>query len=68
MLVYVDDLIITRDCKEKILQTKENLSVRFQMKELGQVKHFLDLEVDRTEEGIFLHQEKYFRDLLKKFK
>lgn len=67
VLVYVDDLIITGDYEEEILQTKENLSVRFQMKELGQLKHFLGLEIDRTQEGIFLCQQKYSRDLLKKF-
>ena len=37
------------------------------MKELGQLKHFLGLEVDRTHEGIFLCQQKYAKDLLKKF-
>ncbi|KAE8704364.1 PLAC8 family protein [Hibiscus syriacus] len=41
--------------------------VRFQMKELGQLKHFLGLEVDRTHEGIFLCQQKYAKDLLKRF-
>jgi len=40
VLVYVDDLIIIEDCENEILQTKENLSVRFQMKELGQLKHW----------------------------
>ena len=32
-LVYVDDLIITGDYSEEIQRTRENLSVRFQMKE-----------------------------------
>ncbi|KAL5580804.1 hypothetical protein UlMin_013246 [Ulmus minor] len=67
MLVYVDDLIITGDDEAKILRTKENLSVHFQMKELGQLKHFLGLEVDSTQEGIFLCQQKYSKDLLKRF-
>ncbi|KAL5769820.1 hypothetical protein ACOSP7_013974 [Xanthoceras sorbifolium] len=67
VLVYVDDLIITGDDVEEICRTKENLSVRFQMKELGQLKHFLGLEVDQTLEGIFLCQQKYAKDLLKKF-
>jgi hypothetical protein len=44
VLVYVDDLIITGDCEEEILLIKQNLSDRFQMKELGQLKHFLGLE------------------------
>lgn len=67
VLVYVDDLIVTRDCQEEILQTKENLSVRFQMKELDKLKHFLGLEIDYSLEGIFLHQQKYSRDILNKF-
>ncbi|XP_059290298.1 uncharacterized mitochondrial protein AtMg00810-like [Lycium ferocissimum] len=37
------------------------------MKELGQLNHFLGLEIDRTQGGIFLHQQKYSRDLLNKF-
>ncbi|KAL0420219.1 UNVERIFIED_CONTAM: hypothetical protein Slati_3044800 [Sesamum latifolium] len=63
----MDDLIITGDCEEEVLKTKENLSVHFQMKELGYLKHFLGLEVDHCEIGIFLRQQKYSRDLLKKF-
>ncbi|XP_068344148.1 uncharacterized mitochondrial protein AtMg00810-like [Pyrus communis] len=67
VLVYVDDLIITGDDEVEICRTKENLSVRFKMKELRQLKHFLGLEVDRTQEGILLCQQKYAKDLLQKF-
>ncbi|KAA3471522.1 Cysteine-rich RLK (RECEPTOR-like protein kinase) 8 [Gossypium australe] len=55
VMVYVDDLIVTGDWDEEILRTKRNLSVRFHMKELGQVKHFLGLEVDHGRDGILLH-------------
>jgi len=37
------------------------------MKELGQLKHFLSIGVDHNQEGIFFHQQKYSKDLLKKF-
>ena len=67
MLVYVDDLIITGDHEAEILQTKMNLSVRFQMKELGELKHFLGLEVEHTKEGLFLCQQRYAKILLQKF-
>ncbi|KAF8398519.1 hypothetical protein HHK36_017448 [Tetracentron sinense] len=67
VLVYVDDLIITGDDEEEIQRTRENLSVRFQMKELGELKHFLRLEVEHTQEGLFLCQEKYARDVLLKY-
>jgi hypothetical protein len=62
----VDDLIITGDDDGEIQRTRENLSVRFQMKELGELKHFLGLEVERCKEGLFLCQQKYARDLLKR--
>jgi hypothetical protein len=54
VLVYVDDLIITRDDEDEIRRTRENLAVRFQMKELGELKHFLGLEVDHVKDGLFL--------------
>lgn len=67
VLVYVDDLIITGDYSEEIERTRENLSVRFQMKELGELRHFLGLEVEHTKNGIFLGQQKYAKDLLKRY-
>lgn len=67
VLVYVDDIIITEDDTSEIQRTRENLSVRFQMKELGELKHFLGLEVERTKTGIFLGQQKYARGLIQKF-
>lgn len=54
VLVYVDDLIITGDDKEEIQRTKENLSIRFQMKKFGELKHFLGLEVEQSNKGLFL--------------
>ena len=38
------------------------------MKELGQLKHFLGFNIYWTQEGTFLHQEKYSKDLMKKFR
>ena len=67
VLVYVDDLIITGDDEDEIHRTRENLAVCFQMKEFGELKHFLGLEVDRVKDGLFLCQHKYAKDLLQKF-
>ena len=54
VMVYMYDLIITGDDEVKVHQIKENLAIHFQMKELGELKHFLGLEVDYTKEGMFL--------------
>ncbi|RLN29889.1 hypothetical protein C2845_PM05G00250 [Panicum miliaceum] len=67
VVVYVDDLIITEDYSEEIQRTRENLSDRFQMKELGELKYFLGLEVERTKKGLFLGQQKYAKDLLQRY-
>lgn len=64
MLVYADDLIIMGDYCEEIRRTKENLSIRFHMKELGELKHFLGLH---TKEGLFLGQQKYAKNLLQRY-
>ena len=37
------------------------------MKEFGELKHFLGLEVERTKEGIFLGQQKYAKNLLQRY-
>lgn len=67
VLVYVDDLIITGDNIHEIQLIRENLATRFKMKELGELKHFLGLEIEETKKGMFLGQQKYTRDLLKRF-
>lgn len=67
MLVCVDDLIITGDDYTEIKQIKENLSMCFHMKELGELKYFLGLKVDRVLKGFFICQEKYVKELLKKY-
>ena len=54
VLVYMDDLIITKDDIKEVHQTIEYLYICFQMKEHGELRHFLGLEIDRTNEGIFL--------------
>ncbi|KAA0035381.1 putative mitochondrial protein [Cucumis melo var. makuwa] len=67
ILVYMDNLIITGDHIDEARQIKQNLLVRFEMKELGELKHFLGLEMEYSEKGLFLGQQKYVKDLLQKY-
>ena len=62
--VYVDDIIITGDDEEEIKRVKGCLSKEFEVKDLGNLKYFLGIEVARTEKGISLCQRKYTLDLL----
>lgn len=65
--VYVDDLIIMGDDDEKISHMKANLSVRFQKKALGDLKHFLGLVVEYSKDGLFECHHKYAKDILEWF-
>ncbi|KAL4279785.1 hypothetical protein GQ457_03G014780 [Hibiscus cannabinus] len=47
ILLYVDDMIITKDNKVEISKLKNDLSTRFDMKSLGEVGCFLGLEIKK---------------------
>nr|KYP76233.1 Copia protein [Cajanus cajan] len=66
LIIYVDDMIITGDDSEEINRIQEQLNSEFEMKNLGELKYFLGIEVARSREGIFISQKKYVLDLLSK--
>uniref|UniRef100_A0A803LKW1 Protein kinase domain-containing protein n=1 Tax=Chenopodium quinoa TaxID=63459 RepID=A0A803LKW1_CHEQI len=65
VLVYVDDLLIIGNSKIETSKLKNLLSSHFHMKDLGDLRYFLGLEIDHTPQGIFVSQKKYVTDLLK---
>ena len=64
LAVYVDDMIVTGDDEAEIARLKEQLSKEFEVKDLGQLKYFLGIEIAHGEQGIVLSQRKYVLDLL----
>ena len=67
VLAYVDDLLLAGNDVAAIESVKRFLATQFHMKDLGEIRYFLGIEVDRTKQGIFLSQQKYVLDLLKEF-
>ncbi|CAL2263055.1 unnamed protein product [Prunus armeniaca] len=65
LIIYVDDMIITGNDADEMSKLQGNLTVEFEMKDLGDLKYFLGVEVARSSKGIFLSQHKYVLDLLK---
>ena len=66
LLVYVDDIVITRNDSKGILSLKSFIHNQFHTKDLGMLKYFLGVEVMRSKQGILLSQQKYELDLLSK--
>ncbi|GAU26480.1 hypothetical protein TSUD_294490 [Trifolium subterraneum] len=65
--VYVDDLIYTGNNQEMMDDFKRSMREKFAMSELGKMKYFLGIEVNQGKHGIFIHQQKYAYEILKRF-
>ena len=67
LLLYVDDLFLTREDK-LIIGCKKKMDVEFEMKDLGMLHYFLGLEVWQSPDEIFLNQGKYTVEILNRFR
>lgn len=56
LLVYVDDIIIVGPTSSIIDSVKTFLHSQFNLKDLGDLRYFLGLEIVRLKDGIFLTQ------------
>ena len=68
VVLYVDDLIFTRNDNLLIGEFKKAMKNKFKMIDLGLLKHFLGIEVKQMYDGIFISQKKYARKMLERFK
>ena len=66
--LYVDDLFLVGKKLGRIQEVKDGLSSQFKMKDLGEAKFLLGIEIRRQPNGdVFLVQERYARDVVKRF-
>ncbi|GJV08648.1 putative ribonuclease H-like domain-containing protein [Tanacetum coccineum] len=65
--VYVDDIIFGSTKKSMCTAFEEVMHKRFQMSSMGELAFFLGLQVKQQPDGIFISQDKYVADILKKF-
>ena len=62
--MYVDDIIIIGNDVVAISNLKQYLHKTFSIKDLGDLRYFLGIEVSRSFKGIFFCQWKYILDIL----
>ncbi|GKC58897.1 putative ribonuclease H-like domain-containing protein [Tanacetum coccineum] len=65
--VYVDDIIFGSTKKELCIRFEKLMHKKFQMCSMGELTFFLGLQVTKKDDGIFISQDKYVDDILKKF-
>ncbi|GJX39189.1 putative ribonuclease H-like domain-containing protein [Tanacetum coccineum] len=65
--VYVDDIIFWSTKKSLWDEFKQMMYKKFQMSSMGELTFFLGLQVQKKKDGIFISQDKYVVDILKKF-
>ncbi|GJZ31255.1 putative ribonuclease H-like domain-containing protein [Tanacetum coccineum] len=65
--VYVDDIIFGSTKKSLCVEFEQMMHKRFQMSSIGELTFFLGLQVKQKDDGIFISQDKYVADILKKF-
>ena len=66
-IVYVDDLIFASNNDEMSHEFSQNMSKEFEMSMIGELSHFLGLQISQTKARLCIYQSKYLKDMLKKY-
>nr|GEZ39831.1 ribonuclease H-like domain, reverse transcriptase, RNA-dependent DNA polymerase [Tanacetum cinerariifolium] len=64
---YVDDIIFGSSKKSWCDEFEALMKNRFQMSSMGELNFFIGLQVKQKKDGIFISQDKYVAEILKKF-
>lgn len=68
LIVYVDDFLISCTDKNLITDTANDLSKYFDLSDLGELHHYLGIQIKRDEKGIYnINQSQYIDSLTKRF-
>jgi hypothetical protein len=67
VLVYVDDIIFGCTNDPLVQWFANSMQTEFEMSFIGELSYFLGLQFNQSFVGLFISQEKYLKDMLKKF-
>jgi hypothetical protein len=66
--VYVDDIVFVGSSNSLVARFTEDMSREFEMSMMGELQFFLGLQIKQSKEETFVHQAKYTKDIVRKFK
>nr|ABB47276.1 retrotransposon protein, putative, unclassified [Oryza sativa Japonica Group] len=66
--IYVNDIIFGCSTHALVVDFAETMHREFEMSMMGELSYFLGLQIKQTPQGTFVHQTKYTKDLLRRFK
>nr|GEX09994.1 hypothetical protein [Tanacetum cinerariifolium] len=66
--IYVDDIIFDATNKDLCKSFEKLMKDKFQMSSMGELTFFFGLQVKQKKDGIFISQDKYVAEILKKFR
>ena len=65
--IYVDDLTLVVELMKDLQKTKAELSARFKMKDLGQLRYCLGIVCEMSDGQISINQPPYIDNLVRRF-
>jgi hypothetical protein len=65
--IYVDDIIFGSTNQVWVDKFSRNMTKRFEMTMMGELKFFLEFQIKQLKDGTFISLTKYTNDMLKKF-
>ncbi|CAM8887333.1 unnamed protein product [Rhodiola kirilowii] len=65
--IYVDDIVFGSNTPKLVDQFVEQMQKEFKTSMVGEMNYFLGLQVIQKDDGIFISQSKYAKNLIKKF-
>ena len=65
--VYVDDIVFWSTIDHLAHEFSKEMKREFEMSMVGELNYFLGLQVKQWKDGIFISQEKYAKNLVKRF-
>jgi hypothetical protein len=64
----MDDIVFGGSSNSLVARYAEDMSREFEMSMMGELQLFLGLHIKQSKEGTFVHQAKYTKDIVRKFK